>query len=128
MDVTSDLLLLFGGWDCKAGEWTRKFDILGAPRFVMQRLELRDLNSKFLYPSPHSESMGAQRSCKLGERISTVINFRSKDDGLGVSGLGLTVGQRRQEMCVAEICTSLIHMSSTLPGLICEPYSVRACR
>lgn len=127
MDVTSDLSLLFGWWECKAGEWTRKSDILGAPPFVLQRLERRCLNSKFLYSSPPSESMGAQRSCKLRERISTV-NFRSKDDGVGVSGLSLKVGQRRQEMCVAEICTSLTQMSNTLPGLICEPYSVRACR
>lgn len=31
MDVTSDLLLLFGGWECKAGEWTRKSDIWVPP-------------------------------------------------------------------------------------------------
>jgi len=34
----------------------------------------------------------------------------------------------RQEMCVAEICTPPTQESNTLPGLICEPYSVRACR
>ena len=31
MDVTSDLSLLFGGWECKAGEWTRKSDIWVPP-------------------------------------------------------------------------------------------------